>query len=131
MEDKLDFSNIKTYEDACEDQKKDPNTRPDYSKCELSTAEEDFNLAVFELSRVLVSVNKEDGQEWKPKPTDRRYYPWAWINGSGSGRSLDDVGDDNSCTDVASRLTCRDEPRARYVFDQFRPLFERILIFHH
>lgn len=133
----MKYTDIKTYEDACADQKKDPIARPDYSKCELSPAEEDFNLTVFLLARIIVSVNKdENGEEWKPAPTDRRHYPWAYIEEdktkpSGSGLSLRDVANDDSVTGVAARLTCRDAPRARYLFEQFKPLWERILIFHH
>ena len=128
------YINIKTWEDACKDQKKNPKGLPDYSKTGMSPAEIRFNLAVFKLCRILVSINKEKGKEWKPKPTDMRHYLWAWIKPdktkrSGFRLSFSAVGYDFSIAAVASRLTCRDEARVKYVFEQFPELFEDILIF--
>lgn len=131
----MSYTNIKSFADASKDQKKDPKGLPDYSKTGMTAVEKRFNLAIFKLMRILVSVNKEDGKIWKPLPTDERHYPWARIvqdktKRSGFGLSFDDVGFGDSASSVASRLTCRDEQRAKYVFDNFLPLLEEILIFH-
>ena len=128
----MDYKTITSYEAACADQGKDPNALPDYSKCDLTPGEEDFNLSAFMLSRILVSVNKdEDGNVWEPKADDLRYYLWFWWKDgrSGSRLSLDGVGYDDSVSNVASRLTCRDNNRARFVFDQFKSLWERMIIY--
>lgn len=131
----MHYKKIKSYEDACADQGKDPEALPDYSKCGLTPGEQKFNLAAFKLSRILASVNKDEkGNAWKPTNRDSRYFPWVWWNDqkdprSGSRLSLYDVTYDRSDPYVASRLTCRDRQRALYVFEQFITLFEDLMIF--
>lgn len=125
---------FKTYEDACADQGKDPAGLPDYSRAQLTPGEEKFNLAVFKLSRIAISLNKVDGKEWKPGADDRKYYPWMWIKPdntkpSGSGLSFPVCVYDFSYTHVASRLTCRTSEIAEYFFKQFKDLFEDMILF--
>jgi len=131
----MDYKKIKTFEDACKDQGKNINAVPDYSKAMLSLGEEKFNLAVFKLSRIAISLNKTDkGKEWKPGPGDIRYYPWLWWENdndkpSGSGLSFYDCDLVRSYTTVASRLTFRTSAIAEYAFKQFQELYEDLIIF--
>lgn len=130
----MDYKKIKSYEDACADQGKDPAALPDYSKCGLSAREEKFNLAAFKLSRIAVSLNKQKGKVWTPGPDDRRYYPWMWwkedaTRASGSGLSFFACVGGRSFSDVASRLTFRTSDIATYAFEQFRDLYEDMIIF--
>lgn len=129
------YEKITSFEAACQDQGKDPAGLPDYSKCAMTPEEEAFNLAIFMLMRISVSVNKdEDGNEWNPKPEERRWSPWGWIieevsRRSGLGLSFCDSYYDDRVTSVAPRLTFRDAARCRWAFENHKELFCRILIF--
>lgn len=128
------YKQIKSYEDACADQGKDPAGLPDYTNAQPTPGEEKFNLAVFKLSRIAISLNKVDGKEWKPGANDLKYYPWMRIvpdgtKESGSGLSFRDYDCDVSDTYVASRLACRSSELAEYFFKQFQDLFEDMILF--
>lgn len=132
---KFDYRSIDSYEAACKDQGKNPEKFPDYSECEMTPKEEQYQLSTFKSARIATSINKdEDGNEWKPIPgEDYRYYTWQWIKKddtkrSGFGLSLRDVHYDDSDAFVASRLQFRDEGRARFFFDTYPELLEDIMI---
>lgn len=128
------YTDFKTYADVCKDQGKNPEARPDYSKAEMSAGQQRFNLAVFQLERVMVSLNRlDDGTEWKPKPTETKWWPWAWIkenkkDPSASGVSLNDVAYDNSNAAAAPRLCARTEEIAKYAFETFGDLFREFYL---
>ncbi|HTD92461.1 MAG TPA: hypothetical protein VK644_01565 [Chitinophagaceae bacterium] len=130
----FNYKTITSYEAACADQERDPLAEPDYSKCGLAPAQEQYHRSSFRWDIIRTSVNKDkEGNLWKPTPTERRYYFWAWINPdankrSGFGLSFVDVNFDDSISGVASRLQFRDEPRTKFMFDTFPDLCEDIYI---
>lgn len=120
---------IKTYEDACKALGKSPKKLPDFSKLEITEAEQKFHMAVFKLARIYQALNMVRGKLWVPKKDDLKYYPWMWhVNDdskpSGVGLSYCGYDLDYSTTDVAARLCGRTSEIAEYVFKQFQDMYE-------
>lgn len=132
----FDYKTITGWEAACADQGKDPNVLPSYEGCRLTEGQILHRIAGHKLEIMHVSINKDkNGKEWQPKPGEARHYAWMWwekdkSKPSGSGLSLCGVEDGASSAGVASRLTCRDEARAKFIFENNIDLFEDYIIFH-
>lgn len=131
----MDFKKIKTFEDACADQGIDAAVLPDVAM--LTTGMRKFLTAAFKLSVINVSLNKDDqGAETRANWSDDdelKYFPWFEVkaskkNPSSSGLSFGDFVYDLSCTDVASRLTCRSSEIAKYFGEQFIDLWEDYIL---
>jgi hypothetical protein len=126
------YEQFTSFEAACTDQGREPIV-PDYSMC--TPGEQRYHIANFKYATILRSVNKdEDGKEWNPLPTDRRFSAWVDIvkdptKPSGFGLSLRGVGHVRSFTRVAARLGCRDRARTEFMFENHQGLMEDQIIF--
>lgn len=134
-----DYRTITSFELACADQGFDPAAiLPDVSKMPESLASLGRSAVAFvKLCVIRDSINKdENGKVVKANwyDTDER----KWSNfmeveateecPSGVGLSVGVAGYDNSGTDVPARLTCIDEPRSEFFFNEHKALWEEYIL---
>lgn len=131
----FNYNQIKTYEDACSDQNKDPLAIPDFSM--LPEGQAKYLAAALKLAIIADSLNKDDNgnltkADWNN--TDER----KWSNfmnveadeehPSGSGLSFDVAACVSSFASVPARLTCRIEEISEYFFTQFKDIWEDFIL---
>lgn len=116
---KRDFSEIKTFEDACEELGIDPS---------------DFNferdmpddIAYKKLKIVIKAIN----QGWEPDWNDtnqRKWYPWFNVRSSGFGFSGSYCVCDRTFASVGSRLCFESEAKSTHAANQFVDLYNQFL----
>lgn len=96
--------------------------------------EYDVQLVIAAINGPKKRVPKKDPEQWVPDWTDkteRKYYPWWWINEvseggvSGRGLSLVGVGYADSTARVGPRLVFQSDKKARHFVKCFKPLAEK------
>lgn len=122
---KKDFRDIKTFNDACEDQNIHPKSVLPYTSPSNADEEGLNTLAMmFVIARALNGDWKADfanGNQYK-------YYPWFKANASGSGLSCDGCGGWRSASGVGSRLCYKSSEIAEYAGKQFIDIYNKFLI---
>lgn len=86
--------------------------------------------ATAEWAVIAEAFNGSEIPNWRD-PKQKKHIPWAKMDGSsGSGLSFYVADYVLSFAAVASRLTCRCPKRAKFMFETYKPLFEKMIIFH-
>lgn len=120
---------IKTYEDACQVNKQDPNNLPNVS--DLSGDEAKDVINDFKLKRIIRALNtdQETGRVWKPNWNDgsTKYFPWFEVDASDEkpgGFGFSETDYDNWITDasVGSRLALESSEKVYHLQEHFREL---------
>lgn len=117
---------IKSFEDACIELQEDPNALPEVSH--LPEHRRKAPIAQHKLGIIYDAINKIEG--FVPDWTNRsqwKYYPWFDLS-SGSGLSYDVYVYVGSHSLVGSRLCCGSEELAEYIGNQFKDLYEDLMI---
>jgi hypothetical protein len=122
------FSEIKTFEDACKVERLDPKKSiPDFK----AFAPKDRKAMIAHTKLVIIAraanrlANK--GKAWKPDWNNNqwdKYYPWFWMNGGSSGFRFDVCDDWRSDSGVGSRLCFISSDVATHVGKQFEKLYK-------
>lgn len=128
------YTEILSYEKACEVNKQDPNQKPIIDHLDKEEAADVINN--FELKRIVRAVNKnEDGTDWKPNYRDGsdKYTMYFGVKTtedkpSGVGFSHSDYAHWYTCTICGSRLEFRDYDRMKHVQNNFQPLLEKVYL---
>lgn len=121
-------SKIKSFQDACKDQKISPTKLPDVSM--LSEPMGKYVLAAYKLAVITVSLNKIKTKVWLPNWHDSssKYQIWFDMD-SPSGLVLGAVFGFFSDTYVGSRLCFRTREIAEYAGKQFIELYKDFMLF--
>ena len=117
----FDYTTIKTFEDACKKEGKDPSVLPDVSGIEKGMGK--ALIAAFKLFIIFQAIN--DG--WKPNwinSNEWKYFPWFRIHADTarpSGFGFSDSVCDNwaTITLCGSRLCTNSSEKALYITKQF------------
>lgn len=128
------FTEILSYEKACEVNKQDPNQKPIVDHLDKQEADDVINN--FELKRIVRAVNKnDDGTDFKPNYRDGsdKYTMYFGVKTtedkpSGVGFSHSDYDDWGTGTDCGSRLEFRSYDRMKHVQENFQPLLEKVYL---
>lgn len=120
----MSYTQIKTFEDACNKLGIDPTALPDVSR--IPEKHRAHTIANYKL--IIIAEALHEG--WEPNWDDYneyKYYPWFRM--SGSGFSCFDYGDDISISYLGSRLCFKSRDIAKYAGEQFTELYkEQMLI---
>lgn len=114
---------IKTFEDACEDQGREPEYVLPYEP-DTTDPEEINENAYVKLKTIIKSLN----EGWSPDFSDSnqyKYYPWFRSNGSGLGLSFGDYDYAASGSPVGSRLYLKSRELAEYAGKQFIEIYNQ------
>jgi hypothetical protein len=115
---KGDYTDIKTFEDACEDQGVTPE--------QVISANDTPDETAYKKLKV---VSRAINGDWKPdwdNSNQKKWYPWFNLS-SGLGFS-DAVYDfDRTAASVGSRLCFESEGKAKYAGNQFLDLYKLFL----
>lgn len=126
----MNYTEIKTFEDACKATNKNPETLPDVSMLSLGMAK--FILANYKLAIIAEALNEGKKADWS-NWDEWKYFPWFEIkadktNPSGSGFSDSGYDDWFTVTDVGSRLSFRSRELALYAGKQFEELYKDLIL---
>lgn len=128
------YTEILSYEKACEVNKQDPNQKPIVDHLDKEEAADVINN--FELKRIVRAVNKnDDGTDWKVNYRDGSD-KYTMVFGvkitedkpSGVGFSFSGYGYWRTITCCGSRLEFRDYDRMKHVQNNFQPLLEKVYL---
>ena len=118
----MEYTKIKTYEDACKIEKLNPKALPVVSM--LPKAERDAIVAHYKLTVVVRAINRvqNNGKQWKPNWNDSneyKYYPWFSVKASktkpsGSGLAYDNFSCGSTGTDLGARLVFKTWESGKY-----------------
>ena len=115
---KIDYRDIKTFEDAC----KALDIDPDAVCRDTDTRDE---AAYKKLKVIVKAINQGWSPDWN-NTNQRKWYPWFRFS-SGFGFGVSDCTFDNSCASVGSRLCFESEEEANYAGKQFTAIYEEFL----
>lgn len=123
----MDYTEIKTFEDACKVVNLDPNTViPDFSLFPESDKE-----AMIAHAKLVIIAKALNG-DWIPDWSDwnqNKYYPWFEMSSaSGGGFSCDDYVSWRTGSDVGSRLCFQNRKMAKYAGKQFEDLYKAYFV---
>ena len=121
------YTDIKTFEDACEYLKLESSSVIPDSSCfpEKHRKALDANAKLIIIAEAVNTIDN-DNKEWFPdwcNSSEYKYQPWFELGSSASRFSYDDYGDWVSFTTVGSRLCFKNEESAEYVGKQFVDLY--------
>lgn len=122
----MQYTEIKTFQDACNVEGLDPEkVVPDFS----CYPEQDRKAMTAHAQLVIIAraLNRQanGGQEWKPDYADYeqyKYYPWFYLDGA-SGFRFDDYGFWYAYSSVGSRLCYISPDVAEHAATQFKDLY--------
>jgi hypothetical protein len=123
---KLDFTQMQSFEDFCAARNIDPTQLPG-----VDNLPEEFREPLIAVYRLMVGVSAVNGGKKADfTKDDAKYFPWATVLSSGSGfgfsDSISDCDDRSSC--VGSRL-CTDNPdKTMHVFNVLNDDYKTWLI---
>jgi hypothetical protein len=125
------YTDIKTFEDACKAERLDPKkVIPDFKAFpakERKAMQAHAKLVI--IARVLNKLANK-GKAWKPDWTNGqwdKYYPWFEMGGS-SGFRFRDFVDWNSASTVGSRLCFISHEVGTYAGKQFEKLYKEYFV---
>jgi hypothetical protein len=110
---------VKSFEEAC------TLTGENASDEKFSSGTTD-EIAYKKIKVIARALNDGWVADWK-NTSQRKYYPWFWVNTAGSGLSYDDYGYACTATDVGSRLCFKTSELAEYAGKQFEGLYNEFL----
>ena len=115
---KLDWKDIKTFEDACTALDIDP----DAVCCDVDTSDE---VAYKMLKVIIQAINQEWTPDWS-NTSQRKWYPWFNLS-SGFGFDGSCYVCGNSCTAVGSRLCFESEEKSNHAGQQFLEIYRQFM----
>lgn len=117
------YTEIKTFEDACEAINVDATTViPDFSL--FPEADREAMIAHAKLIIIAKAINGDWTPDWTNGEWDK-YYPWFEMGSpSGGGLSYDDCDGWRTVSGVGSRLCFETRDMAKYVGKQFEDLYK-------
>ena len=122
----MDFTEIKTFEDACKVVNLDPNTViPDFSQ--FPQADQEAMIA----HAKLVIIAKALNGDWTPDWNDwqqYKYFPWFEMGSPSGGGFSDDYDRWCAGSSVGSRLCFQTREMAKYAGKQFEDLYKTYFV---
>ena len=115
---KLNWKDIKTFEDAC----KALDIDPDAVCCDVDTSDE---VAYKMLKVIVLAINNGWKPDWS-NTNQRKWYPWFNLS-SGFGFDASDYVYDYSITYVGSRLCFESEEKSDYAGKQFLEIYRQFM----
>lgn len=116
---KRNFTDIKTFEDACDEVGISPDSVFDSAK------DSPDEIAYKKLKVIVKAINGEWVPDWA-NTNQRKWWPWFNLS-SGFGFSLSDFSYTDACTSVGSRLCFESEEKSDYSAKQFIQLYKEFL----
>ena len=125
----MEYTEIKTYEDACKAQEVDATALPDVSM--LPAKHQKSIIAHYKLIIVVAAFNGCWTPDWS-NTRQWKYEPWFRVvpdssKPSGFGLSSNDYDNWNANSIVGSRLCFETSEQAEYAGTQFKELYEDYL----
>jgi hypothetical protein len=125
----MNYTEIKTFEDACKAQGVDANVLPDVSM--LPAKHQKSIIAHYKLMVVVAAINGSWVADWSNR-SQYKYEPWFKVipdssKPSGFGLSSRDYDSWSAGTYVGSRLCFETSEQAEYAGTQFKELYEDYL----
>ncbi len=124
---------VKSYEHACEILNYDPSLRPIVDH--LPENRRKHIIANHELPIIVEAQNKLSNWaiDWRRKSNQIKYFAWVEVieddSESGFGLSLHGVNFSFADSICGSRLYLGSPEDVRYIFSEFKPMFEAIHLF--
>jgi hypothetical protein len=112
---KRDYTDIKTFEDACNEVGVDP--------LKVTSQDDTIDEAAYKKLKIIVAAINGG---WVPDWTNSaqyKYFPWFRLS-SGSGLSAHVSGYDSSGSSVGSRLCYESKEKCLYAMEQFKSIYE-------
>jgi hypothetical protein len=116
---------VKSYEDACTIKGEDPVTRLPFSNPK-NEREEALN-AIDMLWLIIEVINEGFVKDYEDHNQDA-YEPIFYLSVSGSGLSYGGYDFSFTATNVGARFALQTPEKARYVANQFAPLYNKYLV---
>lgn len=121
----MNYTDIKTFEDACKHQNIDPNNLPNVSA--LAPGMQKFILANYKLAIIAQALNNNKKADWS-NWDEYKFTPWFEIEKTGAGFSFSLFAYWCAHTVVGSRLTFRSREIALYAGKQFEDLYKDLIL---